>query len=388
LVHAAGARIFPSLGGWTLSDNFPVIAASATKRARFADQCVELIKEYGFDGIDLDWEYPAYAEHSGTADDTANFVLLLETLRAKLDALSAATDGPYYEITAAVGCGPSVIAGYDIPSTAPLLDQINLMTYDFFGAWGEVTGANAPLFYQGFPEGFEEWSVSGCVENWRKGGAVDSQLNIGLPFYGRSFVGATGPNQEHGGVDKVHWGSDEGVPQYFNIESKLSQMTVQRDPLSHTQMAWFSGGGYVSFDDEQAICDKVDYAQKQGLHGFIIWELSGDLMADLSTPLLDAVNHKLSDPALECSHYENAGAFSADEGAANGGGSGTMAAVVCTLLLCTVVAVAVAVWWWKRSGGDQKKAVPDAEEADDAEMANEVEVEVDRHTQTVTTTAD
>jgi len=386
LVHAAGARIFPSLGGWTLSDNFPVIAASATKRALFAEQCVELIKEYGFDGIDLDWEYPAYAEHSGTPEDTANFVLLLQTLRDALDAHSAATDGPYYEITAAVGCGPSTIEGYDIPSTAPLLDQINLMTYDFFGAWGEVTGANAPLYYQGFPEGFEEWSVDGCVANWKEGGAVDSQLNIGLPFYGRSFVGATGPNQQHGGVDKVHWGVDEGVPQYFNIESKLSQMTVQRDSVSHTQMAWFSGGGYISFDDEQAICDKVDYAQNKGLNGFIIWELSGDLMADLSTPLLDTVNNKLDNPGIDCSQYADASAgFTADDGSSNGGGSGAVVAVVCALLFCIAVAAGFAVWRWKRSGSDQKKAVPDAEEVDDAEMEMEVEVEVAN--ETVTTTA-
>ena len=43
----------PSIGGWTLSDNFPSIAASATKRERFAQQCVELIVDYDFDGIDL-----------------------------------------------------------------------------------------------------------------------------------------------------------------------------------------------------------------------------------------------------------------------------------------------------------------------------------------------
>ena len=50
LVHAAGAEIFPSLGGWTLSDAFVGMAASATSRKRFADQCVELIQDYGFDG--------------------------------------------------------------------------------------------------------------------------------------------------------------------------------------------------------------------------------------------------------------------------------------------------------------------------------------------------
>lgn len=296
LVHAAGARIFPSLGGWTLSDNFPGIAADPAKRKHFAEQCVDLIKEYGFDGIDLDWEYPAYAPHSGTPDDTENFVLLLQDLRSALDAYGVETN-KYYEITAAVGCGPSTIAGYDIPRSAALLDQINLMTYDFFGGWSTVTGANAPLYYQGFPSGYEEWSVDGCVKNWMEGGAVKEQLNIGLPFYGQSFLNANGPNQAHGGSDDIHWAEDEGKPQYFNIEAQLDQMTVVRDSVSRTQQAWFpDGSGYLSFDDQQAICNKVEYVLDEELNGFIIWELSGDVREDLSTPLLDEVNMKLDYP--------------------------------------------------------------------------------------------
>lgn len=55
LVHSAGAEVWPSLGGWTLSDNFPVIAASEISRRNFAEECVSLLKDYNFDGIDIDW---------------------------------------------------------------------------------------------------------------------------------------------------------------------------------------------------------------------------------------------------------------------------------------------------------------------------------------------
>ena len=55
MVHAAGAELYPSLGGWTLSDPFPAMAANPTARANFAKNCVELIKAYDFDGIDIDW---------------------------------------------------------------------------------------------------------------------------------------------------------------------------------------------------------------------------------------------------------------------------------------------------------------------------------------------
>ena len=51
--HNAGVEVYPSIGGWSLSDPFPVMAANADSRARFAQQCVDLIKSYNFDGIDL-----------------------------------------------------------------------------------------------------------------------------------------------------------------------------------------------------------------------------------------------------------------------------------------------------------------------------------------------
>ena len=50
LVHSAGAEIYPSIGGWTLSDAFPALAASATARAAFAQNCINLILDYEFDG--------------------------------------------------------------------------------------------------------------------------------------------------------------------------------------------------------------------------------------------------------------------------------------------------------------------------------------------------
>ena len=299
LVHAAGHKIYPSLGGWTLSCNFPSIAADPVKRKHFAEECVALIDEYGFDGIDLDWEYPTYADHCGTPADTQNFNLMLQDLRAELDAYSAQNNKPYYEITAAVGCGPSTIAGYDIPTVSKYLDQINLMTYDFFGGWSSVSGANAPIYDQGFPAGFEDWNVDGCVNNWLNAGAYKEQLNIGLPFYGQSFLGATGPNQKHQGSDTTSWHEDDGKPQYYNIESKSDQLKVSRNDQTMTAEAHFkSKDSFVSFDDQHAICDKVEYAIDNDLNGFIIWELTGDLRdPSLETPLLDEVNMKLDYPA-------------------------------------------------------------------------------------------
>ena len=77
-------------------------------------------------------------------------------------------------------------------------------------------------------------------------------------------------------------------------------MTSVWDKKTWTQYAYFGDGGLVSFDNENGICAKVQYAIENDLAEFIIWELSGDLMEDLSTPLLDITNKKLQNPDLSC----------------------------------------------------------------------------------------
>lgn len=61
----------------------------------------------------------------------------------------------------------------------------------------------------------------------------------------------------------------------------------------------------VSYDDPRAICDKVEYANERGLHGFLIWEISGDMIdrgnGQMETPLIDAVNKKIQNPNFDCS---------------------------------------------------------------------------------------
>lgn len=162
-----------------------------------------------------------------------------------------------------------------------------LSTYFFFDALifsfslftgDEVTGVDSPLYPQGF--GNDEFSIDRCVKNYMDLGVPSEKLNLGLPFYGRSFKYATALNQPHGGNDVANWPDDDGTPQYFNIHAKLPQMIQARDNKSKTQYAYTSRveqpglqlpEGLVSFDDERAICDKVNYAQQHKMGGFIIW---------------------------------------------------------------------------------------------------------------------
>ena len=268
LAQSQGVEVMPSIGGWTLLDNFPGIAADPAKREHFARQCVDLIVAYGFDGIDLDWEYPGYEDHSGTPADTVNFTLLLQAVRAQLDALEQAT-GRSYGLTAALPCGPDKIDKIQVGQIATILTELNLMSYDLHGAWDALTGINAPLVDQGWGDTEKRWSVHGCVNNYIELGVPLSKMNLGLPFYGRSYRDAAGMKQFHGGADDINWHLDEGSPQYFNVVNELERMTTYRHQKTKTQYAVFDGGspGMVSYDDPRAICDKVHYANERGMHG-------------------------------------------------------------------------------------------------------------------------
>ena len=107
------------------------MAANEASRLNFARNCRDLIVEYDFDGIDIDWEYPGYADHGGTPGDASNFNLLLADVRAALDDLGAATDRTY-GLTAALPCGPSNIDNVDVAAVSMYLSELNLMTYGAF----------------------------------------------------------------------------------------------------------------------------------------------------------------------------------------------------------------------------------------------------------------
>ena len=179
------------------------------------------------------------------------------------------------------------------------LSELNLMTYDYHGAWDALTGINAPMFDQGWGDKTKRWSVHGCVNTYVERGVSLHQMNIGLPFYGRSFSHATGMKQFHGGADDVNFHLDEGSPQYFNIVNELkgvegyadSGMTTYRHEKTQTQFAVFNGGnrGLVSYDDPRAICDKVEYANERGMHGceyYFVTECAIAFAFDINLPYI------------------------------------------------------------------------------------------------------
>ena len=292
---AHGVELLASIGGWTLSANFPSIASNTTKRAQFADGCTDLISEYHFRGIDIDWEYPA------NQTEENNFTLLMAEIRDSLDALSVLT-GDTYLLTGAFSASSAGMQNIDWSALSDIMDFFNLMSYDFFGTWDPICNHNAPLYapLQGDPS----FNCATAVEELINVHNVDpAQINMGIPFYGRSFKTVGDPalfaNVDGNSADNTTFAVDEGTPLYYNILLNENLFSYHWD--ENAQVPYLTGNAglqtFVSFDDTLSVSLKAQFIADHQLRGAIIWEITGDYIEStpgsgviLSTPLADRVN--------------------------------------------------------------------------------------------------
>ncbi len=291
-------KVLISIGGWSLSNNFSAMAADADARANFVRNCIKFCETYDcFDGIDLDWEYPGYADHGGQSVDKENFTKLLQELHTALKAHS-----PQLLLSIAAPCGPTHYKNLELDKIHQYLDWINLMSYDFHGSWDTITNHNSPLYAT--EQGDSDFNINSAVQYYLGEGVPAEKLLVGLPLYGRSFAGAastsdglyssfsgagSGTTSEAGvrffsdiknnllSTYTRYWDSKSQVPYLYNLDSSSAQYQE-----------------FISYDDEQSIAVKGKYIVDNKLGGFMIWELGMDTWDD-DNAALSAVNQALSE---------------------------------------------------------------------------------------------
>jgi len=267
-----------SVGGWTLSDTFSELADSEAARNHFADQCVWFCQQYGFDGIDIDWEYPGFAEHSGRPVDQENFTLLLQTVSQRLKA-----ESPSLLLTIAAPAGPWHYENMNVDEIHQYLDWVNLMTYDFHGPWGgeqdAVTNHHAALYPP--TEGDSRLCVSEAVQYYLEQGVPAEKLVVGVPLYGRSYAGVDGSADGLGGTfTGVGTGTtaELGVLFYDDIvRNLLGQYTQHWDATAQVPYLYDEvNKEFVSYENEQSLQHKCSYIRDHRLGGIMFWELGMD----------------------------------------------------------------------------------------------------------------
>jgi chitinase len=286
-----------SVGGWTWSTYFSLVAETETTRQNFAASCVEFIQEYEFDGVDIDWEYPVAGGSSGnyySPDDAENFVLLLEELRSQLD------DAGDYLLTVATPAGPDKIANHDLAGMEPYLDWFNIMTYDFHGPWGgegdAVTGHLSALYYQEndpLPPPYNtSFNADAAVQAYLSEGVPADKIQLGIPFYGRGYNGVSDVNN---GLYQT-WTSpcwfgtwENSVFDYYDLRQNYEDSNgYLRYWDNEAKSAWLYSSQsqvMITYEDAYSAMEKADYVCDNELGGVMFWEFS----ADWQDELLDAV---------------------------------------------------------------------------------------------------
>ncbi|GGH12933.1 hypothetical protein GCM10008013_05640 [Paenibacillus segetis] len=315
-------KLFASVGGWTWSNQFSNTANDPVTRGNFATSAVNFLRQYQFDGIDIDWEYPnsigvpcASGQTCQRTADKANYILLLQTLRQALDT-AGQQDGKHYYITIASSANSSFLADAGgtnnwLSKAAQYLDWINIMTYDYYGPWDATSGIVSPLYNDpANTNGNSQFNINSTVTNYLNKGIPANKITVGEPFYGYGWTGCNaGPNNNglyQSCTGAATGGSDGSTYDFAYLQStgilsadSTGKYTVAGQGYTRywnsvTQTPFLYNPTtkiFVTYDDEQSIHLKNEFIKTKGLRGAMFWELNADKNRSLQTVVSNDLPH-------------------------------------------------------------------------------------------------
>ncbi len=263
-------KVMLALGGWGGCKPCSEVFSSRKGRREFAESTKEIMETYQVDGLDLDWEYPAIEGHPGhpwSFKDKRNFTLLIKQLRKKM--------GWKYELSFAAGGFTKFLeASVEWHKIMPLLDRVNLMSYDLVHGYSTVTGHHTPLYSN--PSQVE--STDHAVRFLDSIGVPLKKVAIGAAFYGRVWENVADVNSGIYQSGKFKRGvSYRSLPKYLEENQGYQSYwdEVSKAPYMYNTKAQL----YFTYDNEKSIALKTKYALEKGLNGIMFWQLGEDAVA-------------------------------------------------------------------------------------------------------------
>ncbi|KAK0667373.1 family 18 putative glycoside hydrolase [Cercophora samala] len=265
-------KVLLSIGGWTYSPKFAPVAATAAGRRRFCSSAVKLVSDWGFDGLDIDWEYPA------SAGEAADFVSLLKECRQTLDEYSAKhAPGYHMPITIACPAGPMHYNQMDIPNMDRYIDAWHLMAYDYAGSWDTLSGHQSNVFPSTTNPNSTRYSTEKAVNDYIAKGVSPGKIVLGLPLYGRGFEATSGPGRPYNGIGEGS--AQAGIWNYKDLPRPGAKEFWDGEAVA----AWSfdeKRQEMVSYDTVRSAVEKVKYLRGKGLGGTVFWEAAGDKVGE------------------------------------------------------------------------------------------------------------
>ncbi|XP_055344408.1 chitinase-3-like protein 1 [Paramacrobiotus metropolitanus] len=288
-------KLVLSVGGWGTVNSFNAIAASSELRKFFISSMISVVRQIGYDGLDISWEYPA-------KKDLQYATLLFSEIREQLNIEAQNSGKPRLIFTAAVT--NTSIEGYNVAEMIKNLDLINIMAYDLHNPLMEPTetGHHSQLFPP--LSNTSSTNVKDVVEGWEKAGAPKSKIVVGLATYGDTWnltspgsFGLGAPAAGHGPLG--FYTRSPGYLAYYEICEKIrsGELLAITPPDIQTPYAHSANGKWwISYEDENSLRTKVRWVTGKGYGGIFVWDITFDDFfgnCGVKYPLLYAIKSEL-----------------------------------------------------------------------------------------------
>lgn len=265
-----GVRIVLAIGGWG-SGGFSEAMISASSRTKLIDSIMNILDEYKFDGIDIDWEYPTSSAAGITSNpnDRKNLTLFSQELTERMKSYRS-------DLIYSIAIAPSN-SFYDLAALNKCVDYFNLMTYDF--SMGTKAGHDSGLYSTSVTSSSLDNSVS-IVKKY-----VDADKIIpGAAFYARYGVFKSTSSAILGGTLSQPMSSALSFSEMY--KRIVNYNLVEQYDTSAEAAYIINGTTFYSYDNVRSVVAKCNYVKNKGLAGLMCWELTQDYVSNDGTSML------------------------------------------------------------------------------------------------------
>ncbi|KAL8686698.1 MAG: hypothetical protein Q9218_006925 [Villophora microphyllina] len=270
----SGLQTWIAIGGFDFSDNntathttWSDLVTTQGNRAAFIDSVKSFMSQYGFQGVDLDWEYPATTERGGKKSDTDNFVSLVKEMKAAF--------GGQYGLSLTLAPDYWYLRGFDCKAMEPYVDMFGFMAYDLHGYWDAALKTLGPIV-RGQTDVREIYNDT--LPLWFDN-LDPAKINFGLAYYGRGYTLANpgcnqlncpftgpslpGPCSHYGGV--LSLAEIKEIIRQKNLQPQLIEGAMMK------QITW--DNQWIGYDDEETAAMKKKWASGYCFGGTMIWSI-------------------------------------------------------------------------------------------------------------------
>ncbi|EHQ61428.1 Chitinase [Paenibacillus dendritiformis C454] len=273
--HNPKTKMVLAIGGYG-ADGFSDASLDGN-RYLFTESIINMVKELELDGVDIDWEYPAFHAwntQKARPEDTQNFTSLMKELREKLYRLPHPKNKKYL-LTFASGTQDWYFQNVEVKKVEKYVDYINVMTYDFTGRWSDTTGYNSNLYPDRGNKA--KHSIDQVITMYLDHEIDSKKLLLGVPAYSYGWKdvksktdGAFSPGKpididntdlSYKTIEKSYLNKN-GYKRYYDDQAKTAYL--------------YNGNTFISYEDKEALAEKVKYIKAKELGGAMVWEYSQD----------------------------------------------------------------------------------------------------------------